>query len=107
VYDDAIAGSTLKAKMRLLGAARHVKLGLARTLITSLLMKGDYTSLGDFMKKVVLIGSMHFMDPYNFDLQRVERCTINYALPDGKIIPFCTMNSIHRSRLEKAFSKQS
>ena len=105
IYEEASAGSALKAKMRLLGAARHVKLGLARTLITSLLMKGDYTSLGDFMKKIVLIGCMHFMDPYNFDLQRVQRCTIHYALPDGKIIPFCTMNSIHRAKLEKAFSK--
>lgn len=57
------------------------------------------------MRKVVLIGCMHFMDPYNFDLERVRRCTIHYALPDGRIIPFCTMNSIHRQPFERDFSK--
>ena len=105
VYRDSSAGSTLKAKMHLAGAARHVKFNLMRTLISSVLLKGDYSSLGDFMKKVVLIGCMHFMDPYNFDLERVKRCTIHYAFPDGKIIPFCTMNSIHRARLERAYAK--
>jgi uncharacterized radical SAM superfamily Fe-S cluster-containing enzyme len=105
VYEDASKGSTTRAKMRLLGATRHVKLSLLGSLISSVLLQGDYDSLGEFMRKVVLIGIMHFMDPYNFDLERVRRCTIHYALPDGRIIPFCTMNSIHRSRLERTFSK--
>jgi uncharacterized radical SAM superfamily Fe-S cluster-containing enzyme len=26
---------------------------------------------------------------------------IHYAVPNGKIIPFCTMNSIHRPEIEK------
>jgi uncharacterized radical SAM superfamily Fe-S cluster-containing enzyme len=47
-----------------------------------------------------MISAMHFMDPYNFDLERVQRCVIHYATPDGRIIPFCTMNSIHRSVIE-------
>ena len=29
---------------------------------------------------------------------------INYAIPDGRIIPFCTMNTIHRSRVEDKFA---
>jgi hypothetical protein len=41
------------------------------------------------------------MDPYNFDLERVQRCCIHYAVPGGKIIPFCSMNSIHRTKIEK------
>jgi uncharacterized radical SAM superfamily Fe-S cluster-containing enzyme len=36
---------------------------------------------------------MHFMDRYNYDLSRVQRCCIHYATPDGKLIPFCTYNS--------------
>jgi len=48
-----------------------------------------------------MIGCMHFQDPYNFDLDRVERCVIHYAVPDGRIVPFCSMNSIHRSAIEK------
>jgi uncharacterized radical SAM superfamily Fe-S cluster-containing enzyme len=45
------------------------------------------------------------MDPYNFDLERVQRCGIHYGIPDGRIIPFCTMNSIHRMQIEKQFAK--
>ena len=32
-----------------------------------------------------------------------RRCVIHYAVPDGRIIPFCTMNSIHREKIEKEF----
>jgi len=34
-------------------------------------------------RKMILISAMLFMDPYNFDLERVQRCVIHYALPDG------------------------
>jgi uncharacterized radical SAM superfamily Fe-S cluster-containing enzyme len=44
---------------------------------------------------------MHFMDPYNFDLERVQSCVIDYTVPDGRIIPFCTMNYIHRPDIER------
>jgi len=62
---------------------------------------GSYEALGDLHRRMLMISSMHFMDPYNFDLERVQRCCIHYAVPDGRIIPFCTMNSIHRPRVEK------
>jgi len=48
---------------------------------------------------------MHFQDPYNFDLERVKRCGIHYATPDGRIIPFCSYNNIYRREIEKKFSK--
>jgi len=51
-----------------------------------------------------MIGAMHFQDPYNFDLERVRRCVIHYATPDGRIIPFCTMNNIHRRSVESKFA---
>ncbi|MFB6354318.1 MAG: radical SAM protein, partial [Halobacteriales archaeon] len=35
---------------------------------------------------------MHFMDPYNYDVDRVERCDIHYAMPDGRVVPFCAYN---------------
>jgi uncharacterized radical SAM superfamily Fe-S cluster-containing enzyme len=47
---------------------------------------------------------MHFMDPWNFDQDRVRRCVIHYAVPDGRIIPFCSMNTIHREEVEKKFA---
>ena len=101
VYEDATKGSKNKAKIRLVGAARHMKFSFLRKYVRGVLMEGDYKSLGDFARKFLMISSMHFMDPYNFDLERVQRCVIHYAVPDGRIIPFCTMNSIHRPEVEK------
>jgi uncharacterized radical SAM superfamily Fe-S cluster-containing enzyme len=101
VYKDASKGSKSKAKLRLIGAARHMKFSFLRKYVLRVLMEGDYQSLGDFARNMLMISSMHFMDPYNFDLERVQRCVIHYAVPDGRIIPFCTMNSIHRPEVEK------
>jgi uncharacterized radical SAM superfamily Fe-S cluster-containing enzyme len=101
VYVDAMKGSKSKAKLRLIGSARHIKFTFLRKYVLGVLMKGDYQSLGDFARNALMISSMHFMDPYNFDLERVQRCVIHYAVPDGRIIPFCTMNSIHRPEIER------
>ena len=101
VYLDASKGSKSKAKLRLVGSARHIKFSFLRKFVLRVLMEGDYQSLGDFVRTALMISSMHFMDPYNFDLERVQRCVIHYAVPDGRIIPFCTMNSIHRPEVEK------
>jgi len=101
VYGDAEKGRKSKAKLRLLGSARHMKFSFLRKYVLRVLMEGDYESLGDFARKFLMVSSMHFMDPYNFDLERVQRCVIHYAVPDGRIIPFCTMNSIHRPEVEK------
>jgi len=57
--------------------------------------------LAKLHRKSLFIGTMHFMDPFNFDLDRVKRCAIHYALPDGSFIPFCSYNSIHRENIEK------
>lgn len=49
------------------------------------------------------IGIMHFMDPYNFDLDRVQNCALHFGVIDRdsqpRLIPFCSMNSIHRLAL--------
>jgi uncharacterized radical SAM superfamily Fe-S cluster-containing enzyme len=52
----------------------------------------------------MFIGCMHFMDPYNFDLDRVERCCIHYTTPDLRLIPFCSFNIFHRAEVEKKYS---
>lgn len=53
------------------------------------------------------IGIMQFMDPYNFDLDRVENCALHFGVIDQdskpRLIPFCSWNCIHRpSGNEKA-----
>ena len=49
---------------------------------------------------------MHFMDLYNYDVERVRRCVIHYAAPDGKIYPFCAYNSgpTFREKIERQFA---
>ncbi len=63
-------------------------------ILYDVLVKHDYTTLGEFHLKSLFIGFMHFQDLYNYDIARVERCEIHYGTPDGRIIPFCTFNVI-------------
>ena len=72
-------------------------------LLKNIFIKKDYSSLGDFHINALLISCMHFMDPFNFDQDRVSRCVIHYAVPDGRIIPFCSMNNIYRESVEEEF----
>ncbi|HYA77550.1 MAG TPA: radical SAM protein [Verrucomicrobiae bacterium] len=101
VYETASKGNKNRAKIRMVSSMRHVKFGFLRKYVLGVITSGDYESLGNLQRQAILLSSMHFMDPYNFDLERVQRCLIHYAVPDGRIIPFCTMNSIHRTEVEK------
>ncbi len=101
VYEDAKKGNTKKAKFHILGLLRHIKFGLLRKYLLPIVKSGSYDSLGELHRKMLMISAMHFMDPYNFDLERLQRCCIHYAVPDGRIIPFCAMNSIHRQKVEE------
>lgn len=76
--------------------------------LKNLLTKRDIYATSDFMnnKNVLFIGTMHFMDPYNFDFERLERCCIHYATPDNRIVPFCSYNIFYRETLEKKFAKK-
>jgi uncharacterized radical SAM superfamily Fe-S cluster-containing enzyme len=59
-----------------------------------------------FTYKTLMLAGMHFMDSYNYDVERVKRCIIHYAAPNGLIYPFCAYNSgpVYRERIEKQFS---
>jgi len=100
-YHSASKGSKNKAKIGMIASARHVSFGFLHKYVLKVLTQGDYQSLGDLQRKSLLLTSMHFMDPYNYDIERVQRCLIHYAIPDGRIIPFCTMNNLHRQEIEK------
>jgi len=63
-------------------------------ILYNAIVKHNYNALGDFHRKSMMIGMMHFMDKYNYDIERVKRCCIHYALTDGRIIPFCAFNVI-------------
>ncbi len=59
-----------------------------------------------FTYRTLMVAGMHFMDSYNYDVERVKRCVIHYAAPNGLIYPFCTYNSgpVFRERIEREFS---
>ena len=83
------------------------KTSLFWKLLGSALVKHDFQALKEFHWNALFIGTMHFMDNYNYDLARVQRCCIHYATPDGRLIPFCSYNSgmVFREQVWQKFSK--
>jgi uncharacterized radical SAM superfamily Fe-S cluster-containing enzyme len=57
--------------------------------------------------KTLLVAGMHFMDAYNYDVDRARRCVVHYAAPNGLLYPFCTYNSgpTFRKMIETEFSQ--
>ncbi|MEM0475882.1 MAG: radical SAM protein [Candidatus Norongarragalinales archaeon] len=79
----------------------------ATRILKDVLLKGTYDALREFHRDSLFIGMMHFMDLYNYDVERVERCCIHYAMPDGRIVPFCAFNVLpqfYRDSVQKKFS---
>jgi len=75
-------------------------------LLKEALTKQDFEALKNFHWNALFIGTMHFMDSFNYDIDRVQRCCIHYTSPDGRLIPFCTYNSgpVYREKVWKEFS---
>jgi uncharacterized radical SAM superfamily Fe-S cluster-containing enzyme len=105
VAELAEAGKKVRATVKMMESLKHLKLKVLGPLVTGVMREGSYEALGRLMRRIIMVGAMHFMDGYNFDLERVERCGIHYAIPDGRIIPFCTMNTLHREEIERKFAK--
>jgi uncharacterized radical SAM superfamily Fe-S cluster-containing enzyme len=76
-------------------------------IIGKTLIGQNFEALREFHWNALFVGTMHFMDRYNYDLERVNRCCIHYATPDGRLIPFCTYNSgpVYREQVWKKFAK--
>ncbi len=75
-------------------------------LLVSVFLKRNYEALGELHYKMLFLGNMHFMDLYNYDVERVMRCNIHYLSPDGRIIPFCAynvLNDIYRDHILKEY----
>jgi len=69
-------------------------------ILEEIIEKGDYATLRKFHYNFIFLGMMHFQDYYNFDVNRVQRCSIHYSA-GNRLIPFCTYNvfpSIHRDK---------
>lgn len=113
---DEIAAKAERATFKKLTALKVKKLleecmmedkmppGMTRkTLISALLSimsKKSKSSLAKFSWGMMYVGAMHFQDSYNYDFERVKRCSIHYVTPDCRIIPFCAYNSGMEARKE-------
>ncbi|MFQ5465227.1 MAG: tetraether lipid synthase Tes [Thermodesulfobacteriota bacterium] len=55
--------------------------------------------------KHFFVAAMHFMDSYNFSVERVRRCVIHYPDPKGHLYPFCAYNGapVYRRRVENRY----
>ncbi len=75
-------------------------------LLGSVIADRTKNAVSDFTWRTMFIGGMHFQDLYNYDIQRVQRCDVHYATPDGRLIPFCSYNGgpTYREEVEKKFS---
>jgi len=103
VYETASKGRKFLAKLKLLASLRHLKLSMLRKYLWPVLKKGSFEALEEIHYKMILLSSMHFMDVHNFDKERVSRCVIHYAVPDGRLIPFCSYNNLgYREAIEEA-----
>ena len=78
---------------------------LIETLI-SIMSKKSKSTLAKFSWGMMYVGAMHFQDSFNYDIERVGRCSVHYVTPDCKIIPFCAYNRGIEIRVEteKKFS---
>ncbi|MEM3346563.1 MAG: radical SAM protein [Desulfurococcaceae archaeon] len=73
-------------------------------IIVNVVLRRSYEALGELHYKLLFIGQMHFMDLYNYDIQRVQRCNIHYVVPDGRLIPFCAFNifdDVYRDKIQR------
>ena len=48
-------------------------------MIGKTLIGQNFNALREFHWNALFIGIMHFMDKYNYDIERVQRCCIHYA----------------------------
>ncbi len=60
----------------------------------------DYASWDEMLDRIesssFSITAMAFQDAWNLDLERLRKCRVHIAAGDGKLIPFCAYNILHR-----------
>jgi uncharacterized radical SAM superfamily Fe-S cluster-containing enzyme len=96
--------SLISALPKYIDAGKAPKSVDVKQLFINVLKEGTGDATKEFHRNTLFIGAMHFMDLYNMDLERIKRCGVHYATPDGRIIPFCTYNTIHRVEVERKFA---
>lgn len=99
-----VSASIMSHISRFVDAKKAPKSVDVKKLLISALINGTEDVIKQFHRKTMFLGIMHFQDLYNIDLNRVQRCGIHYTTPDGRVIPFCSYNTLHRPEVEQKFS---
>ncbi len=103
----AIAVKTLIGIRKFIDKKNQPKSVNFAKLLMSIFLKHDFSSMGKLQMKSIFLGMMHFQDEYTYDIHRVEKCDIHYAMPDGEVLPFCTFNvfpEVYRDKVQKQYS---
>ncbi|GAB4331713.1 MAG: 7,8-dihydro-6-hydroxymethylpterin dimethyltransferase [Promethearchaeota archaeon] len=119
ILDDfAFWGRKLAKKYKfILGALRYIKLEnlLDPTILHTLnvLFRPSWWTTRNFLVEArnLYVGVMHFQDAYDLDVERCERCLVQYGVispEDGNVYcyPFCAFNTCHRDRVEKEIAAE-
>lgn len=101
---------SIKARF-LLGILPFIKKpGKLMEVFSKVIMSGNWESISSFSYGSLLIGSMHFQDPFNFNIERAKRCIVHFGvpMPDGSVLetPFCVYNNFTRGETEKKIAKK-
>ena len=48
----------------------------------------------DLARHIFMINTRDFMDPWTFNVKNAMKCCVEFLVPDGRMIPFCTYNSV-------------
>jgi len=48
----------------------------------------------DLARHIFMISIRDFMDPWTFNVKNVMKCCVEFLVPDGRMIPFCSYNSV-------------
>ncbi|NUM43198.1 MAG: radical SAM protein [Anaerolineales bacterium] len=48
----------------------------------------------DLARHVFMVNTRDFMDPWTFNIKNVMKCCVEFLTPDGRMIPFCSYNSV-------------
>ena len=91
----------------LLGPDTHGMTDRLRDIAGRSLRTREFEGLEELYDNLLPVGIRRFQDPYNYDLDRVRDCDVQYAMPDGRVVPFSVYNVFpdrYRDRAKAAHS---
>jgi uncharacterized radical SAM superfamily Fe-S cluster-containing enzyme len=54
----------------------------------------DLPALTDLARRIFMVQMRDFLDPWTFDVKKAMKCCIGILQDDGRMIPFCTYNTV-------------